>query len=78
MRVPEQTIGCGKLSWRARAVTFKRGDGLEAHDVFLWPLKLVFYAWLTLALMALASMGMEILLAKQVCGDAAALAAFEP
>ena len=55
-------------------MTFKRGDGLETHDVFLWPLKLVFYAWLTLALMALAAMGMEILLAKQVWGDATALA----
>ncbi len=55
-------------------MTFKRSEGLAAHDVFLWPLKLVFYTWLTLALMALASMGMEILLAKQVWGDAAALA----
>jgi len=34
----------------------------------------VFYVWLTLALMALAAMGMEIVLAKQVWGDAAALA----
>ncbi len=50
-------------------MTYKRGDGLQAHDVFLWPLKLVFYVWLTLALMALAAMGMEIVLAKQVWGD---------
>lgn len=55
-------------------MAFRRGEGLEAHDVFLWPLKLVFYIWLTLALMALAAMGMEIVLAKQVWGDAAALA----
>ena len=52
----------------------RRGEGLETHSLFLWPLKLVFYAWLTLALMALASMGLEIVLAKQVWGDAAALA----
>ncbi len=50
-------------------MAFRRGEGLEVHDVFLWPLKLVFYAWLTLALMALAAMGMEIVLAKQVWGD---------
>lgn len=50
-------------------MAFRRGEGLEAHDVFLWPLKLVFYAWLTLALMALAAMGMEVFLAKQVWGN---------
>jgi len=66
-------IGCDTSSWRARAVAFRRGEGLEAHDVFLWPLKLVFYAWLTLALMALAAMGMEIVLPSR-SGDAAALA----
>ncbi len=26
----------------------RRGEGLTAHNVFLWPLKLVFYVWLTL------------------------------
>ncbi len=48
----------------------RRGEGLAAHNLFLWPLKLVFYAWLTLALMALAAMGMEVILAKQVWGEA--------
>ena len=52
----------------------RRGEGPEAHNVFLWPLRLVFYAWLTLALMALAAMGMEVLLAKQVWGEAVAQA----
>ena len=47
----------------------RRGEGLAAHNVFLWPLKLIFYAWLTLALMALAAMGMEVVLAKQVWGE---------
>jgi integrating conjugative element membrane protein (TIGR03747 family) len=54
-------------------VAIREREGLQAHGVFLWPLKLVFYAWLTLALMALAAMGMEIVLAKVVWGDAAAL-----
>ena len=52
----------------------RRGEGLAAHNVFLWPLKLAFFAWLTLALMALTAMGMEVILAKQVWGDAAGLA----
>ncbi len=52
----------------------RRGEGLTAHNVFLWPLKLVFYVWLTLALMALAAMGMEVILAKQVWGEAGGLA----
>jgi hypothetical protein len=48
---------------------------LAAHDAFLWLLELVFYAcWFTLAVMALVSMGMKVLLVKQVwndaCGDA--------
>jgi hypothetical protein len=55
-------------------VASRRGEGLAAHNVFLWPLKLVFYAWLTLALMALAAMGMEVILAKQVWGEAEGLA----
>jgi integrating conjugative element membrane protein (TIGR03747 family) len=55
-------------------VASRRDEGLAAHDVFLWPLKLVFYAWLTLALMALAAMGMEVVLAKQVWGEVAGLA----
>ena len=52
----------------------RRGEELAAHNVFLWPLKLVFYVWLTLALMALAAMGMEVILAKQVWGEVAGLA----
>ena len=52
----------------------RRDEGLAAHNVFLWPLKLVFYAWLTLALMAVAAMGMEVVLAKQVWGEAEGLA----
>jgi integrating conjugative element membrane protein (TIGR03747 family) len=55
-------------------VASRRGEGLTAHNVFLWPLKLVFYVWLTLALMALAAMGMEVILAKQVWGEAGGLA----
>jgi integrating conjugative element membrane protein (TIGR03747 family) len=55
-------------------VASRRGEGLAAHNVFLWPLKLVFYAWLTLALMAVAAMGMEVILAKQVWGEAEGLA----
>jgi integrating conjugative element membrane protein (TIGR03747 family) len=71
-RCPRSTgrTGCGAWWWRARAVASRRDEGLAAHNVFLWPLKLVFYAWLTLALMALAAMGMEIILAKQVWGEA--------
>ncbi len=45
-----------------------------AQNVFLWPLKLLFLTWLTLALMALAAMAMEIILAKQVWGEAEGLA----
>ncbi len=45
-----------------------------AQNVFLWPLKLLFFTWLTLALMALAAMAMEIILAKQVWGEAEGLA----
>ena len=52
----------------------RRDEGLAAHNVFLWPLKLVFYTWLTLALMALAAMGMEVVLAKQVWGEVEGLA----
>ncbi len=52
----------------------RRDEGLAAHNVFLWPLKLVFYAWLTLALMAVAAMGMEVILAKQVWGEVQGLA----
>lgn len=50
----------------------RRDEGL-AHNVFLWPLKSVFYAWLTLALMAVAAMGMEVVLAKEVWGEAEGL-----
>ena len=52
----------------------RRDEGLAAHNVFLWPLKLAFYAWLTLALMAVAAMGLEVILAKQVWGEAEGLA----
>jgi hypothetical protein len=55
-------------------VASRRDEGLAAHNVFLWPLKLVFYTWLTLALMAVAAMGMEVVLAKQVWGEAEGLA----
>jgi integrating conjugative element membrane protein (TIGR03747 family) len=55
-------------------VASRRDEGLATHNVFLWPLKLVFYVWLTLALMALVAMGMEIILAKQVWGEAEGLA----
>jgi integrating conjugative element membrane protein (TIGR03747 family) len=55
-------------------VASRRDEGLAAHNVFLWPLKLVFYAWLTLALMAVAAMGMEVILAKQVWGEVQGLA----
>lgn len=48
-------------------------DWPRAHHFFLWPVKMIFYAWLALTLMAVASMGAEIFLAKQVWGDAAAL-----
>jgi len=67
-------IGCGMWSWRARAVAYRGNEGPHAHDFFLWPVKLVFYIWFTLVLMALAAMVMEVFLAKQVWGDAAALA----
>lgn len=40
--------------------------------VFLWPVKLVFYIWLTLALICLAGMGLEVFLAHQAKGGEAA------
>jgi integrating conjugative element membrane protein (TIGR03747 family) len=55
-------------------VASRRDEGLAAHNVILWPLKLVFCAWLTLALMAVAAMGMEVVLAKQVWGESEGLA----
>jgi integrating conjugative element membrane protein (TIGR03747 family) len=54
-------------------VASRRDEGLAAHNVFLWPLKLAFYAWLTFALMAVAAMGMEVVLAKQLWGEAEGL-----
>jgi len=55
-------------------VAYRGNEEPRAHDFFLWPVKLVFYIGFTLVLMALAAMVMEVILAKQVWGDAVGLA----
>lgn len=46
---------------------------LQTYHYFLWPVKVFLYTLITLAVMAVASMGVEVFLAKQVWGEAAAL-----